>query len=278
MHLDDQLAGRRFVQPFETRFISTSMTKMLNEVNKIDERSQQERKIIDQLNKKNDPEGGGRSDIKDGSKSQNAANSSKNSDVLQTYHSKFSLKIFKLIIADQLQNNTESKRTNYSTPCIEQSISDILVEAYKGRRIYTINLKRKNNHSKKHSQPSARSVFSSSIAAASMNQNSVSQASIGPASEFVEVDVFQHTFKGQTSHVLIVRNVTKYLELLANETKSYLDLTWLDMLAQKFLTPNQQILQACQSMMKGEGRKPKSEDASSKSSVSRRLKNGQSNE
>ena len=54
---------------------------------------------------------------------------------------------------------------------------------------------------------------------------------IGPESILVEIDLQTHTFGGQSSQVLIIRNVSKYLDMLGNETRSYLNLTWLDMLA-----------------------------------------------
>ena len=47
----------------------------------------------------------------------------------------------------------------------------------------------------------------------------------------MEIDLFTHTFGGQQSQVLLVHNVSKYLDMLGNEAKSYLGLTWLDMLA-----------------------------------------------
>ena len=84
---------------------------------------------------------------------------------------------------------------------------------------------------RKGSAPSGRSVFSNSNAG-SLNGFNVSNSNgNGPESILVEIDLHTHTFGGQSSQVLIIRNVSKYLEMLSNETKSYLDLTWLDMLA-----------------------------------------------
>ena len=64
----------------------------------------------------------------------------------------------------------------------------------------------------------------------------------GPESIFVEIDLLMHTFQGQTSHILIVHNVSKYLDMLSNETNSYLELSWLEMLADKIMSPTNSIL------------------------------------
>ena len=64
-----------------------------------------------------------------------------------------------------------------------------------------------------------------------MNAFNASSSSVTPESIIVEIDLQTHMFGGQTSQVLIIRNVSKYLDMLNNETRSYLDLTWLDMLA-----------------------------------------------
>lgn len=89
------------------------MSSLLNEVNKVDQRSQHERKIIETLNKKKEAEVG--PTPKD-DKEQPAAEKlrGKNYDDVKTYDSKFSLKIFKLIGVDPMASNTESKRTNFS--------------------------------------------------------------------------------------------------------------------------------------------------------------------
>ena len=145
MHLDDQLAGRRFIQPFETRFISKQMTNLLNDVNKVDHKTQNERKVIDSLNKKKDAELAKKKRDKYSSQHDSEKKKNKSFDEMKTYDSKFSLKIFKLIGVDPMSNHTESKRTcNYSTGA-EHSITDILSEQWKGKRIYTVNLRRKGS-------------------------------------------------------------------------------------------------------------------------------------
>ena len=159
---------------------------------------------------------------------------------MKTYDSKCNLKIFKLIGIDPMHNNTETKRTTMMTG-IEQSITDILSESWKGKRIYTVNLRRKGYQKK---SDSARSIFSSSNAVSAVNAASQTQLGGGPESVFVEIDLLTHTFQGQSSHILIVHNVSKYLEMLTNETKSYLELSWLEMLANKIMSPTNQILQA----------------------------------
>lgn len=103
------------------------MTNLLNEVNKVDQRSQNERKVIENLNKKKDAEAGKKQSQNQKGDYDYEKAKHKNYDEMKTYDSKFSLKIFKLIGVDPMQNNTESKRTNWSTGA-EQSITDILTE------------------------------------------------------------------------------------------------------------------------------------------------------
>ena len=91
------------MQPFETRFISKHMSSLLNEVHKIDERSQHERKIVDNLNKIDNQRK--KTDVdkaRAGTASTNGSSTNRrNFDSIRTYDSKFSLKVFKLVMVDQ---------------------------------------------------------------------------------------------------------------------------------------------------------------------------------
>lgn len=78
--LDDQLAGQRFVQPYDAIFLSQYMNKLLSEVHRQDEKTQFERQILDTLNKEAKEKGSNTSGV--------------------TYDSMFSMKIFKLLMAE----------------------------------------------------------------------------------------------------------------------------------------------------------------------------------
>ena len=94
-----------------------------------------------------------------------AADATNQKKAMLTYDSKFSMKIFRLIMIEsgqpssELQSNLKSNRADLTQQAAGAyvSLADIMGEQWNGRRIYRLNLTKKSNKR-------ARSVFSSLMA------------------------------------------------------------------------------------------------------------------
>ena len=92
-----------------------------------------------------------------------AADATNQKKAMLTYDSKFSMKIFRLIMIESGQpssefySNLKSNRADLTPAGAYVSLADIMGEQWNGRRIYRLNLTKKSNKR-------ARSVFSSLMA------------------------------------------------------------------------------------------------------------------
>ena len=215
--MDDQLSGRRFVPAFEVKFMNPEIAHLLRLAQKTEEFTQQERSILNRLNKEALEKKGENPD-----------------SMIQPFDSKLGLKLFTLTLTGT--GNSQSRGVSLPTPMstnannvAEQSLSDILSEEpWKGRRIYKMRLmKRSRQMSSRNSQLSGL-LSNSECRTFNLADNSI----------YFEMDMQTHSLCGEKVQVLQMRSLPSY----SMRQTAVADENWLDMISSKFLEPTQEIL------------------------------------